>query len=157
MSMTLISEQVLASAAASVTFSSIPQTYTDLVLEVTYLNTTAASHLWFTLNGDSGTNYSRTRIYGDGTTAVSDRTSNVSYIDGIYADTTNRAVASVAIQSYANTATYKTALFRQSNSASAAATFVGLWRSTAAVTSVTFTAGSSQIAAGSTFRLYGVR
>jgi hypothetical protein len=56
-----IAEQTLGTAAASVTFSSIPGTYTDLVLVISAQDTTNNSFALI-CNSDTGTNYSRTRL-----------------------------------------------------------------------------------------------
>jgi hypothetical protein len=56
---------------------------------------------------------------------------------------------------YANTSTYKTVLTR-SNKYDRVGAIVGLWRSTAAINSITLTAYSNTYAIGSTFTLYGI-
>jgi hypothetical protein len=59
-----IATQTLGSAAASVTFSSIPGTYTDLVIVCTPLRVTAgAEELVFQFNSDTGSNYSINNSY----------------------------------------------------------------------------------------------
>lgn len=57
--MTQISQTVLGSAAASITFSSIPATYTDLVLTLNGRGDTAAQqvNVGFQVNADAGANY----------------------------------------------------------------------------------------------------
>jgi hypothetical protein len=62
-----IETQTLGSAAASVTFSSITGSYTDLILVSSISTThTATTSLVIQLNGDTATNYSNTRLLGDG-------------------------------------------------------------------------------------------
>jgi hypothetical protein len=75
----LISSNVLGSSAASVTFSSIPATFTDLVLRVSARSDDATlnvRHLDIQVNGSSANNYSFTAIFGNGSTATSDRGSS---------------------------------------------------------------------------------
>ena len=80
-------------------------------------------------------------------------------------DANTFATSIVQINNYANTSVYKTALIRgnsinPSTSASNATTLVGLWRSTAAINSITIYSeggGSYYIASGSTFTLYGIK
>jgi hypothetical protein len=72
-----IATQTLGSAAASVTFSSIPGTYTDLVLVVAGTLTTGTENIVMQFNGDTGSNYSVTSLLGDGSTASSFRSSNI--------------------------------------------------------------------------------
>ena len=63
----LISSNVLTTAKASVTFSSIPATYTDLVLRVSARDSsdTPISTLTMTFNSDTATNYSETVFVTD--------------------------------------------------------------------------------------------
>ena len=73
---TPIATQTLGSAAASVTFSSIPQGYTDLVVVIGSATFSANSSLYFQYNGDTGANYSSTRLTGNGSSASSSRTTS---------------------------------------------------------------------------------
>jgi len=57
---------------------------------------------------------------------------------------------------YSNTTTYKTGLVRANSAASGTDAIVGLWRSTAAITSIVATHDTAQFATGSTFTLYGI-
>ena len=73
---TLISSNVLTGSAASVTFSSIPSTYTDLVLKTSIRMSNGGatdSVLDIELNGSTAANYSNTNLRGDGSTAGSNR------------------------------------------------------------------------------------
>ena len=148
-------------SVATYTFSSIPATYTDLVLVVNAKGA-SASNLRIQFNGDTTTNYSRTGLSGTGASAVSYRTSAFASIPpDAYAtlDTSNFNYNSVtSIQNYANSTTYKTTLTRTNNAATGTDANIGLWRSTAAITSVTiFTSDSGNYASGSTFTLYGIK
>ena len=151
-----IATTTLGSAASSVTFSSIPSTYTDLVLVASGTNTTSAQSVRMTFNGITTTTYSRTAIFGDGSSAQSTRDSNATGIDNIYYGTT-QGVAILQIMNYANTTTNKTVISRNNDSASSVNAVVGLWRSTNAINQITLTAQTSNFATGSTFTLYGIR
>ena len=72
---TPIYAQTLSSATSSITFSNIPTTFTDLVL-VFNGTRSAAGETNLRFNDDTASNYSRTFLYGDGTSAVSGRQSN---------------------------------------------------------------------------------
>jgi hypothetical protein len=77
---TLIQAQTLASSAASVTFSSIPATYTDLVLKCSIREaplSNQSTDLQIQFNADTTNNYSKTSIEADGATAFSTRQSNL--------------------------------------------------------------------------------
>jgi hypothetical protein len=132
--------------------SSIPSTYTDLVLVI---NGTGGSiqNIHWQANGDTGSNYSYTRIYADGSSAVSDR-------DTIYAAFaifgTDQSTAILQLQNYSNTTTYKTGLGR-GNTNSYVSVYSSLWRSTAAINSLTIKSVSSAFATGTTFSLYGIK
>ncbi|NDF98319.1 MAG: hypothetical protein EB101_05225 [Chitinophagia bacterium] len=147
----------LTSTTTSVVFSGIPQIYQDLVLVSRAINTTLQSYR-LQFNGDTGSNYSVTYLLGNGSSAISGRASNTVYIDHNYTDTTP-AIGITHINNYSNSTTYKTALSRWSNAGSSdpyAAAYVGLWRNTAAINSITVYVGSSTMAAGTTFDLYGI-
>jgi hypothetical protein len=149
-----IATQTLGSATASVTFSSIPSTYTDLVFVSNGSTSTATANILIQFNSDTATNYSRTRILGDGSTASSERASgNSSMAIGDWG--TDRCAVVVSIQNYSNTTTNKTVLSR-SNSEGFVSAYVGLWRNTSAINSITFFKSSANFTTGTTFTLYGI-
>jgi len=152
---TPLATQTLGSASATVTFSSIPAGYTDLILVTKALGT--GNYYLIQINGDAGTNYSRTRLVGDGTSATSSRTSSTSSLPINDLSSTIPDATIIQFQNYANTTTYKTFIYR-ANTASASATVgVGLWRATpAAITSITLYTDTATFAIGSTFSLYGI-
>jgi hypothetical protein len=156
---TPIATTTLGSAAASYTFSSIPSTYTDLVI---ICNAKVASggavNTFMRFNGDTGSNYSATILYGTGSAAGSYRSTNNS--TGIIFDditSTEPNIDIINIMNYANTTTYKSTITRASVVGSTVQTSAGLWRSTAAINSVTIINPSTNLAAGSTFTLYGIQ
>ena len=163
---TPIATQTLGSAAASVTFSSISGTYTDLILVINAKNSTNGSRrLDLRFNSDTATNYSITRLYGNGTTATSDRFTSASAMDVGFlagADGTGFGLSILNVQNYSNSTTNKTALFRWNSLTSLSGdqyttAGVGLWRNTAAITSISLAFQSDNFAIGSTFTLYGVK
>lgn len=159
---TPLATTTLSSAAASVTFSSISGSYTDLVLVINAKATAGTIYPYIQFNSDTGTNYSYTWMSGRATNAAaSGRSSSASFMYiGAYAgiDTGNfNYNFIVQIQNYSNTTTNKTVLQRSNNaSTSNVDAAVGLWRSTSAITSVKVTADSSTFTLGSTFTLYGI-
>jgi hypothetical protein len=154
-----IATQTLVSTAASVTFSSIPATYTDLVLIVTgRRNDVSSDLLRYRLNGDTGTNYSRTFILGNGSSASSGRSTNQS--PGAYAGDMNNAVISnhiIHFMNYSNTTTFKTMLSRSNKSDAYTESEVNLWRDTSAINQIVLSVGSVDFMAGTTFNLYGIK
>ena len=152
-----IATTTLGSAAASITFSSIAGTYTDLRLVLVGNNGVGSNTTRLRFNSDTGTNYSRTFLEGDGTTASSGRnTSGTSILVGD--NRTTIGMQTIDIFSYAGS-TYKTVLCTTSNDTNGAGTVnrtVGLWRSTAAITSVEFSL-ADPFSIGTTATLYGIK
>jgi len=154
-----IATQTLGSAAASVTFSSIPSTYTDLVLVTnTQRDATGSGPVGFyaRYNGDSGTNYSNTNLVGDGSSASSARDTNQTNLFFLLAPDSQWGNSIVQIMNYSNTTTNKTSLSRVNATTNYTGIFAGLWRNTAAINSITLS-GTVNIKAGSTFTLYGIK
>ncbi len=153
---TPIATQTLSSSAASITFSGIPQTYTDLVLISSGIYTSDGFIHQLTFNNDTGNNYSFTRLLGNGTAASSTRQSNIAYAFGGWA-AINPSTNIVHIMNYSNTTTNKTVLTRGNFAAGATAAYVNLWRSTSAISEIDITLESgANYSAGSTFTLYGI-
>ena len=151
--------QTLGTSSASVTFSSIPATYTDLYIVIEAKNLAGNSDVLMRFNSDSGSNYSATILTGDGTSASSARRTNSTSVILNYFDFLNSTTATqfnVNIQNYSNATTYKTAILRANRANQATEAVVGLWRNTAAITQIDLTPSSSSFAAGSTFSLYGI-
>ena len=156
---TPIATTTLGSAAASYTFSSIPSTYTDLVLIMNYGVDSANRLAAIRFNGDTSTNYSNTQIYGNGSSAGSQRTSSVAQIyitSSDYVPQTLTANTILHINNYSNATTYKTSLNRYNSAGNETAAVVGLWRSTSAINSITILATAGNFLTGSTFTLYGI-
>ena len=155
-----IATNTLGSAAADVTFSSIPATYTDLVIVYQALAATGNPDMTAQLNGDTGSNYSATRLTGNGTAASSARYSTQTFcrFDEFAAATTTAATMGViSVMNYSNATTYKTLISRSNQAGLGVETFVNLWRSTAAITSIKLAFTSGNIAAGAVFTLYGIK
>ena len=153
-----IATQTLGSAAASVTFSSIPSTYTDLVLVMNGVFNYTNTYYVMYYNGDSTlSNYSSIGMNGDGTSALSESNGYIKL--GFSNNATTPITAIINIQNYSNTATYKTNLIRFSNTANFGSyAAVGLWRNTAAINSITiYSYYGGMFNAGSTFTLYGIK
>ena len=152
-----IATTTLGSAASSYTFSSIPSTYTDLILVCGIFNSSSGANAYVRLNGDSGSNYSRTQLTGNGTTAASGRASNTTsaYIDAV---STNypQEIITVHFMNYSNTTTYKTFLARADNASTGTQANVSLWRSTSAINSIAIYTDTGNFSTGSTFTLYGI-
>lgn len=159
---TQLGTTTLGSNQTVITFSSIPSTYTDLVI-VSNFGMSSAQYPFIRFNSDSGSNYSTTDIYGNGSTALSSRESNGSKIWlnlDIPSSTTLASNFVANIQNYSNSSTYKTVIARGNVAANGTSEIVGTWRNTSAITTITLHAFGGGVAydyiTGSTFTLYGI-
>ena len=159
---TPIATQTLGSAATGITFSSIPNTYTDIVLVLALVSTSAGNDVKVQVNSDSGTNYSETWMGGNGTSASSGRDTNNTAWNSLklVGTTTNPQVFTYQFQNYANTSTYKSMLFRSSLANAEVIAGSGLWRSTSAINTIyVYEAGNTSpatFAAGTMATIYGI-
>jgi hypothetical protein len=156
-----IATTTLGSNTADYTFSSIPGTYTDLVVVCSNFKNTTANTLCLRFNSDTGSNYSWTTL--SAFTSVSSLSANNDsrgvalggYIEGLSSSTPG--VYTGNIFNYSNTTTYKTCLARGSNSANDVEEIVGLWRSTSAITSITVRPSGGNMITGTVLSLYGIK
>ena len=157
----LIESRTLGSTTTTVTFSSIPSTYTDLLLVINASSTSTNNHYVRAGNGsiDTAGNYSSTIVYGDGTSAGSSRFSNNT--DGMYVGqgSTSMFTNILHFQDYSNTTTFKTGLFRAGvvTSGGWVSAASGLWRSTSAINTIEYRTAAGNLNVGSNFKLYGIK
>lgn len=161
-------QTISGSVAASVTFSSIGSTYTDLVLIMSVRSdrvTNGSSSIRLEFNGDTASNYSSIYMYGNGATPTSGQATSttpmpqIGEAPGGATLTTTQGLAKVSLFSYAGS-TNKTVLSEWAadrNGAGLVGRTVGLWRSTAAITSIKITISGQNIEIGSSFTLYGIK
>lgn len=156
-----IATTTLTSAQGTVTFSSIPSTYTDLVLVVEGSASSTAFDAYIQFNGDTGSNYSFTSVNGTGANAQSFRASSQTSMATDRQATFrsgNRTMQRINIMNYSNETTNKTVIVRSDSPADATEALVGLWRSTTAITSLTIgNNAAANYATGSIFTLYGIK
>ena len=161
-----IASSELSATASSVTFSNIPDGYTDLkvvmsVRNVTNTETTGAVYF----NSDTtNANYSARRLLGDGSSASSANTANPYFF---YMDTTGETANTFAncemyIPNYRGSTQKSVSVesATENNATGALAVMVaGLWTGTAAITSIQvrpYTAGGGNFISGTTVTLYGI-
>jgi hypothetical protein len=165
---TLIEAKTLSTTASSVTFSSIPATYTDLIVRTSTRSSNATTIILGALrfNGDTSSIYSDTELYYTVGAAVSTRFSanNFAYTNYSSANTSTASTFGnneIYIPNYAGSTNkvLSSANVAENNSTDAGiASIAGLWRSTAAITSITlFPGGGSNFEIGSSFYLYGIK
>lgn len=151
----------LGANANNITFSSIPSGYTDLRLVVRLIAASNGDNTFLRFNGDTATNYSVTPVVGTGAGAQSNRTTNANAILVEESGTTSGVPYLIIadIFSYSNTSMNKTALSTTSydkNGSGQVRAQASLWRSTAAINSVSVNNFFNNFAAGSTATLYGI-
>ena len=159
---TPVASQTLSASASSVTFSNIPQGYTDIEIVIEGIAAADSGQYYVTLNGDvTYNNYSTTQLGGDGTSAFSQRynSGNFAYQSMVGWPRTSRFNSKVFLQNYSNSTTYKTFLWRHNAAGTYGYTVAGvnLWRNTAAITSITITCTATTFSSGTMFSLYGIQ
>jgi hypothetical protein len=153
--------------AANMEFTSIPATYTDLLVKISTRDTTTGvnwGNLQIQFNNSGGTAYSARLLYGNGSAALSaSQTSqaNVSFLYSTSADATASTFSNgeVYIPNYAssNNKSFSADVVTETNGTTALAGMVaGLWANTAAITSIKLTPASGSLAQHSTATLYGI-
>lgn len=155
-----------AGGAANIEFTSIPSTYTDLILKLSSRSSEDSTITKFQFNNDTSTaNYSQRRIYGAGSGSVSSDTqtsngwinpvasnkssytastfSNVEFYIPNYAGSANKSISADAVT--------------ENNATESFATLTaGLWSQTSAITSIKVSPNSTTFAQYSTATLYGI-
>jgi hypothetical protein len=165
---TLISEVVTSSSQASVSFSSIPNTYRDLIIIVRGRGTKSATsaNLLLQFNGDTGANYDMQVLQGFGTgsgasESFGQTSAFVAQLSGATATANFAGNAQIRVFDYRGTTFFKNAYtpggFQITTSGTGAAVgmFFNQWRSTAAITSVLVFLDSGAFVDGSVVSLYG--
>ncbi len=156
-----IASTTLGSSTSTITFNSISGSYTDLRLVVVPVSGGSTDDMSITFNNDTATNYSRTRLYGDGSAASSARStsqSNITLDAGATNVSTTPSLRTIDIFSYAGS-TFKTVLTTTNcdkNGSGAVMYMVGMWRSTSAITRVDVIS-SGNFASGTIATLYGIK
>jgi hypothetical protein len=146
-------------SSATLSFTSIPNTYTDLMLVVNVGLASGSTAINININGDTNNHYSMTRMYGNGSSAGSDRLSNTN--TSLYSwNAYNGGTYIFNFQNYANPSVYKTIIGRASDVSNAAGAYVVLYRgltgsSTEAIYQIDFV-GSNNFATTTTATLYGI-
>lgn len=157
-----IATTTLGSAASSITFSSISSAYTDLKVVFVGTTTVDGETLYYRFNSDSGSNYSITQLYTNGSARGSRLLSSATQLSttfGISLSNTTPQMITFDVFSYAG-ATRKSTLGNHAGNGSSGGIdiTVGLWRDTSAITSIyMFPSGGTTFKVGTTATLYGIK
>lgn len=145
----------LSSSASSITFSSIPGTYKDLILVMNAKSASGGAQCLVRLNSDSGTNYRYVRMVGNGvnTQSFSDTGTGLT-LSGVRTDF---GTFSHQIFDYSATDKHKVALSWSSIGTHETALRINRWASNSAVNSITLSVVSpNTLDSTSTLALYGI-
>jgi hypothetical protein len=163
----IASATVGAGNAATIDFSSIPSTYTDLhiVASLRTINSAVTDDLYLRFNGSTSSAYAYRTLQGNGTTTVSQSGSNSTYqyigvIDGATATANCFSNTSIYVPNYASSSKKTTSVdgVMETNAKTAYSSIIAnLWDSTAAINQVTLIGGYNSFVQYSTAYLYGIK
>jgi hypothetical protein len=156
-----ITTQTLGSNQASITLSSIPATYTDLILVFVGWGNGGGGSVKIRPNNDTNTLYNTTYLYGDGSSVTPGQTGDTAegtFMGRINTNSTDSGGGYIHIMNYANTTTFKSMIGTNFASAPIVWYSLGMYRSTNAITSLNLRVESgSDFATGFTVTLYGIK
>jgi len=149
--------------SSSITFSSIPATYKHLQVRFIAAGTSTPA-LYMRINSDSGANYTRHRLQGNGSSASADGTTALNQVSifgspGLSASTTFNAGV-IDLLDYQNTNKNKTVRLLagvDNNGSGNIELTSSLWSNTSAISTLYFEASSGNLSQNSQFALYGIK
>lgn len=149
--------------ASSIDFTSIPSTYTDLVVKLSgrtnYSGIVDGAVVRFNNDTTSG-NYTAKRLIGSGSAATSDTNNTGAFAVGNTATANTFSNCEVYIPNYVGSS-YKSASIDNVAEANTATQYMGLaaflWSNTAAITSIKISGESGSFVQYSTATLYGIK
>jgi len=156
----IASSTVGSGGAASIDFTSIPSTYTDLCLKVSVRNTSSGNSFRLSFNTSSA-NFTNNRLYGNGSTVQAFSGSDVF----VYANTSSQTAstfnnAEIYIPNYAGSTNKSMSIdtvVENNATANEMSLIAGLWSQTAAINAIGFTPYVGTFAQYTTAYLYGVK
>jgi hypothetical protein len=151
------------STTSSFTFSSIPQIYTDLLVKVSARSSYSGGSLdYIYIQPNNSNAVSRTRAYGNGANAYSDRSTGSALMGVPSAGGTANIFSNneIYFSNYANTSSYKSFVYETVSETNATTAYVelcaGLYSSNSAITSLVLSFGGTYYLTGSELTLYGI-
>ena len=162
---------VTGSDTSSVSFTSIPSTYTDLVLITNLQASVSVNSDRMRFNNDSSTNYDFVTVYGNNgnnyvkTAVASSQTNSVLCYNIVPTEHDISFVGVLNIFNYANTNVFKTHIFKCGNGRTNGDTSEytgaemghGIWKSTSAINRIDLIRYGGNYKVDSTFTLYGIK
>jgi len=160
---TLIEAKTLATTTASITFSSIPATYTDLLVKYSSrCNAAAVQNMAITLNG-STSNFTYRSLYGGGSVSPGSGSGSTNLVgiaeaNNYTANTFDNGEIYIPNYASANFKSISADSVTETNASEAyIQLFATLWSNTAAITSVGLATTSGSFLQYSSFYLYGIK
>ena len=159
---TLISSVTVGSGGTgTIEFSSIPATYTDLVVNLSGRCDADDFNVYLRFNS-STSNYTQRRLQGTGSAAESATDTNILMLStrsSYTATTFSNGAAYIPNYAGSNFKSFSGDTVTENNAASGNNLYLNaaLWSNTAAITSITLTPSSGDVAEYSTFYLYGIK
>jgi hypothetical protein len=160
-SYSVIDRQVLGAAASSITFTSIPGTYTDLRLVIQATGTTSSQQqVWFQLNSDTGNNYAVQHLESTGTAvsaSINYTSQNIGRL-GYNCGPSNTDIWSCVADfvGYSQANFFKPIFNREGNASVITGAHMNVWNSRTAITQIYLYPSSGNWGVGSSFTLYGI-
>jgi hypothetical protein len=143
----------LGSSASSVTFSSIPATYRDLILVAAGGGFSTTRNVRLRFNSDSGSNYSHVEANGNGSSAASSSATATAIVIGAMSEAQSNSVWQIL--DYSATDKHKSVLTRANIASVAVWMAAERWANTSAITSIQVFA-TENLPIGFTWSLYGI-
>lgn len=167
----IATQTVGAGGAATVTFSSIPQTFKHLQIRGIARGTSTSTYdrVDYRFNSDSGTNYARHLILAGGISTpesygyTGQTFGAAAYVSGATLNSAVFGAVVIDILDYTNTSKYKTVKSIGGADGNGSQTYMNLasavWQSTSAITSITIgpIEAATNLAQYSSFALYGIK
>lgn len=150
---------------SSIVFAGIPSTYKHLQIRGIVRPTTNNAEIRLTVNGDSGSNYARHRLIGNGSSIDATGTASQTSIGIFDANGLQTGTASVFGGMVLDLLDYTSSKYKtlrvlsgnDNNGSGQVGLSSGLWQNSNPVSSVTMVMNTGNIAEFSQFTLYGVR
>ena len=160
-----ISTVTASGGESSLSFSSIPSTYKHLQIRMSNIKFQADQDIKITFNSTGGTSYATHFLQGNGSSASAGGGGDKAYWEIMYIGNTNvtetnPAAAVLDILDYADTNKYKTSRILWGgdyNGSGKISLDSCLFKSTSAISTITFAPFSTNFTAGCTFALYGIK
>lgn len=153
---TPLANLTLSSTATTVTFSSLTSYRDYRIVVQTQSGSGDSSEIGYRFNSDTGSNYNRVFMLGDGSSAASYTGTNQTSLQVGYLNPGGLTNNIVDILDANTTDKHKSVLSRNNMAHAYTFAFAGRWASTSAITSITLSPLFGNFASGSTFALYGV-